>query len=385
MLFWWLCATVTVAQETARVEQVALHSKYYDFERPVFIFTPVGYDEFTETDYDVMYVFDAQDRSKFDLAHSLLDFTGSEDPDERRNFIVVGVCSPYIPEKNHYRNLDYLPMPIHDTEGRYKGNSRDMKLFVKEELMPYIDSHYRTSGRTVGIGHSLSASFVLDSMVSDELFDDYIAISPNLGYDEYRLADDLINYPFKSMTAPRFLYLSMGNEITGSSWPEFWKTGWERVSSFMTNSVVPDNYVVSVKSFPGYSHNYGYLFSLKEALTEYMKFSTSVIVGRVDSATHPVHIELKGDNLGDEIYIVGNQEALGNWNPRKVKMNKIDDNTCAIDLELHLPAYFKFTRGSWDSQAILKNADPGNLMISHPDKASKSYMLYGWSDGFVNN
>jgi hypothetical protein len=33
--------------------------------------------------------------------------------------------------------------------------------------------NYRTSGRTLGIGHSLSASFVLDSMITDDLFDDY--------------------------------------------------------------------------------------------------------------------------------------------------------------------------------------------------------------------
>ena len=105
-----------------------------------------------------------------------------------------------------------------------------MKKFVKNELMPYVATHYRTSGRSLGIGHSLSASFVLDAMVTDDLFDDYIAISPNCCYDEYRLAADIENHQFKNHKAPRFIYASMSGEIDDGPeyWGDEWKTGWER-------------------------------------------------------------------------------------------------------------------------------------------------------------
>ena len=95
-------------------------------------------------------------------------------------------------EYDYYRKADYLPMPIHQigkghfADPRNYGHSGDMKKFLKNELMPYIDRTYRTSGRTIGIGHSLSASFVLDCMITDELFDDYIALSPNYSYDDFR-------------------------------------------------------------------------------------------------------------------------------------------------------------------------------------------------------
>ncbi|MCB0439462.1 MAG: hypothetical protein KDD20_12050, partial [Mangrovimonas sp.] len=43
-------------------------------------------------------------------------------------------------------------------------------------------------------------------------------------------------------------------------------------------------------------------------------------------------------NKTDEVFIVGNQENLGNWQPDKVKMNRISDYEREISLNLSLPA-----------------------------------------------
>ena len=144
------------------VKELTMKSEYYNHERQLLIYTPDNYPNFDQTYYDVIYVFDAQDRTMFDLVHCLLNIACKPDPDGGRstNFLFK--------------------------EGYYYGKSPDLKKFVKNELMPYVKTHYRTSGRSLGIGHSLSASFVLDAMITDDLFDDYIAISPNCAYDEYR-------------------------------------------------------------------------------------------------------------------------------------------------------------------------------------------------------
>lgn len=371
------------AQEVARVKQISMKSDYFGHEREVLIYTPVGYDEYTETYYDVIYVFDAQWRSRFDLVHALCDYVCSTDPDERKSFIVVGICSLSFPELDYYRNNDYLPMPLHGKKGlfaeTYYGGSPNLKKFVKTELMPYMAAHYRTSGRSIGIGHSLSASFVLDAMVTDELFDDYIAISPNLEYDENRLANDLQNYRFDQQK-PRFLYMSMANEV--ETWRESWRKAWKATSSYFQEkrSDIPKNITLSIQNFPAYEHNQGYLHSLEEALKEYIAYNVSALVNYTSAETFPVHIEFHGKRPAGDVYITGNQEALGNWNPQSVKMNAVNDTICSIDLTLHLPAYFKFTRGSWESQAIIDNAESGNLIISAPDKGKHVYVLYEWQD-----
>ena len=61
---------------------------------------------------------------------------------------------------------DFIAIDFETANHGY-GRSADLKKFLKKELMPYVNANYRTSGRNIGIGHSLSASFVLDCMITD--------------------------------------------------------------------------------------------------------------------------------------------------------------------------------------------------------------------------
>ena len=385
-----LVALVTMAGQAQvpleSVKEVTMKSEYFNHDRQVLIYTPVNYPQFDQTYYDVIYVFDAQDRTMFDLVHCLLNIACKPDPDGGRstNFIIVGICSPNLWDINYFRNHDYLPMPLHGNnglfkEGYYYGKSPDLKKFVKNELMPYVKNNYRTSGRSLGIGHSLSASFVLDAMITDDLFDDYIAISPNCCYDEYRLATDIEHHQFKNRKAPRFIYASMSGEIDSGPdfWGDEWKAGWERVSTFLKDkSHFPENTVTSVHTFPGYYHYNGFMPSLTAALNDYIVFGAKNLVGYVGEETYPVHIELRGKNLTDTIYITGNQDALANWEAKGVKMTLTSDSIASIDLRLHLPAQFKFTRGSWEREAIISNADAGNHIIHDAEHTSRVYRLW---------
>ena len=384
-----LLAAITSLTASAQLESVielSMKSEYFNHERQVLIYTPDNYQKYDQTYYDVIYVFDAQNRTMFDLVHCLLDIACKPDPDGGRStsFIIVGICSPSLWDINYFRNHDYLPMPLHGNnglfrEGYYYGRSPDLKKFVKNELMPYVKKNYRTSGRTVGIGHSLSASFVLDAMITDELFDDYIAVSPNCCYDEYRLATDIENYQFKNRKTPRFIYASMANEIEQKPyyWGDEWKAGWERVRLALSDkSLFLENTVTSVHSFPDYEHYASFMPSLTAALNDYIVFGAKNLVGYVGEDTCPVHIELRGKNLPADIYITGNQDALANWEAKGIKMNLVNDSTASIDLRLHLPAQFKFTRGSWEREAVIKNADMGNHIIHDAEHSTRIYRLW---------
>ena len=52
------------------------------------------------------------------------------------------------------------------------------------------------------------------------------------------------------------------------------------------------------------------------------------------------------------------------------------DRQAVIDLRLHLPAQFKFTRGSWEREAIISNADTGNQIIHDAEHATRVYRLW---------
>ncbi|MDE6410520.1 MAG: hypothetical protein K2K81_09825 [Muribaculaceae bacterium] len=362
------------AQELAKVEVVDFESKHFSFKRPILIYTPQNYDESTESDYDVVYVFDAQDRAHFDEVQSLLHY-GVQLPRNDRRYIVVGVTSPTLWDLDHCRNNDFLPVPEYQKMTTpYYGSADKFKKFIKEELMTYIDTNYRTSGHTLGIGHSLGASFVIDAVAKDNLFDDCIAISPNLGWDNDRFAKELMNMNFSS-DKPRFIYITMGNEGLNEEdgFPVSWRPGWEKVKNFITNQTFPENVIVRTADFPEYSHNSVVLPAHLLTLREYADYRYSPAFN--GSATYPVHIELTCEGIEGDVYITGNQSALADWNPEGVKMTKINDTTRAIDLNLQLPAEFKFTQGDWDSAIGISNGDSGNIRISSPERTSKHYTL----------
>ena len=365
------------AQEIARVDYKEFDSPLFPFKRPVLIYTPEGYDENPETDYDVIYVFDSQARASFDLVQSLLHFA-LQAPRQDRQYIVVGVANPNHWDIDYHRNNDFLPVPQHwKIESPYYGSVDKFKKFLKDELMPYINSNYRTSGRNAGIGHSLGASFVIDAMTQDDMFDDIIAISPNMAWDEDYYANMIRNFDFAG-SRPRFIALSMGSEgldtDTLYQFPKVWRDSWENTKAFLDSISIPDHIKLEVIDFPEYDHLQVILPVHMRALRDYAAYRYNPVFN--DDKLYPVHIELTGSTVEGDVYITGNQPALADWNPEGVKMEVLNDTTRVIDLNLRLPAEFKFTRGSWEYQYFITNGEPCNLRISSPEKAVKYYKTH---------
>ena len=59
--------TLGASAQLESVKELSMNSEYFNHERQVLIYTPSGYQQFDQTYYDVIYVFDAQDRTMFDL------------------------------------------------------------------------------------------------------------------------------------------------------------------------------------------------------------------------------------------------------------------------------------------------------------------------------
>lgn len=370
------------AQEIARVEYKEFDSKNFPFKRPYLIFTPEDYDTNVNSDYDVIYVFDAQEYSRFGLVQNLMHYGCQLEATPNENahqYIVVGVPSPYVLEHEYDRERDFystpvnIPLPEGMPEGY--GCAPQFKKFLKEELMPHIDSTYRTTGHTLAVGHSLSASFILDALETEDMFDDYIVLSPNLCWDNDLWADRLINFNFND-GKPRYFFFNMANECEDTGWGPDWRPAWDNVKKHFELTTLPSNIVMNFNESPQYSHISSYQPVIIDALKAYCIYRVTHGHEPVTEETYPVHIELKGQSLSGDVYITGNQDALANWNPMGVKMNQVNDSTYTIDINLRLPAEYKFTQGTWEQQLFPKNTVPGNLRISSPEKAVKYYQTF---------
>jgi len=369
MLFFLASYIYAQAQETMRVETKTVHSPDFPFDREIFICTPQYYDEHNQSEVDVVYVFDSQWRSHFALTYGIL--AECQIPEsEVLPFIVVGIPSPTT--EDYQRSNDFLPVPTNITyKSNLYGNYENFKKFLREDVFSYINSNYRTSGHTLAIGHSLGASFILNALASEEMFDDYIALSPNFMEDKNKFADNFLSYNFNN-GKPRFLFLSMANESEATGWPAEWRPAWDFVKSKIESANLPTSVKILFKEYPHQTHNTCYGECLMDVLPLYALFRQNAQF--TDSEKHPVHIELECPWAEGDVFITGNQEAIANWNPQGVKMKKIDDKTFVIDLKLQLPAQFKFTQGTWEKQINPGNAYVGNLRIFTPEKANKHYI-----------
>lgn len=380
IIFICIWTNISFGQNIARVENVKIHSKYLNQEREIIVYTPIDYDYRKNEYFNVIYVFDSQNREFFDYTTSIISFL----TDNTTSFIVVGITSPYNEDLEYARNNDLLPVLKTKASikryGEYSGNADNFLKYVSSEVTPYIDSNYRTLNNKIAIGHSLSASFILYSFIkNNNLFNSYIAISPNLAYENNMLANELINYDYTEINKLTALYLSNANEGV-DYWVE-WKKPREKVYSFFKKTTNNQNLKVQIHKFPDNNHWNTFPPSLSKAFEFYFKNIADLQEKELSKNAYNVTIKVKVPNKKDTIYITGNQENLGDWNPKKIKLKKISEFEREITLKLKSPAQFKFTRGNWDTEAETEGTY-GNITIKPQETFEYNFIIENYIDKY---
>jgi predicted alpha/beta superfamily hydrolase len=367
----------TKAQEIAKIETIKINSKELNQKREILVYTPDGYNESPYMHYNIIYVFDAQNREFFDYTHSMISFLNNAS----KNFIVVGITSPYNKKLDYSRRNDFLPFSKNDPKKevhQYEGNVDNFLNYIKNEVIPYIDSHYRTLNHNTAVGHSLGASFVFYSLLNEpDLFDNYIAISPNFAFDKERFVVDLYHFDFSKLKSNKFLYLSNANEA--ENWKE-WKPAREKVYSYLKDSLKTEKLNVFVKDFSSETHWSTFPPSLNFAFKYFLNNIYGEQQKELSKEEFEVVIKVKVPNKNDEVFITGNQINLGNWTPNQIKMNKKSDFERELKVKIHSPAQFKFTKGSWETEAEVKNGGMENVTIIPENEKEYNFEILRYNE-----
>jgi predicted alpha/beta superfamily hydrolase len=93
------------------------------------------------------------------------------------------------------------------------GGSAAFRAFIRSELMPAVNSRYRTTAETAIMGESLAGLFVVETLlVEPELFDTYIAFDPSLWWNH----NDLVTTAGRRLSSmgprPKTLYMASSSE-----------------------------------------------------------------------------------------------------------------------------------------------------------------------------
>ncbi|MBU1094867.1 MAG: histidine kinase [Bacteroidetes bacterium] len=85
------------------------------------------------------------------------------------------------------------------------------------------------------------------------------------------------------------------------------------------------------------------------------------------------------------IYIAGNKKALGSWNPAAVFLEKMNESEWSkqIQFEKGDILEFKFTKGSWETEAVDSAGNtPQNYIITVSEDTTLSFNIDKWKDEF---
>ncbi|MBN8606555.1 MAG: alpha/beta hydrolase [Caulobacterales bacterium] len=203
------CATApSSAQEGAAISVGAsytLTSQVLGDERQINIRAPQGGEEGRR--YTTLYVIDGaldQDFTHIAGLGQLGELSWQYEP-----LIIVGVQTR--------TRIHELTPPA--TDARYRsafpnaGGAAAFRRFLEREMIPFVEARYPTGARRAVMGESLAGLFVVDTMLQQPaLFNDYIAISPSLWWDDRSLARGAGDALARHDTSDRRLYLAIANE-----------------------------------------------------------------------------------------------------------------------------------------------------------------------------
>lgn len=158
-----------------------IQSEVMGQEREVNVWLPKGYGK-KDKRYPVVYLLDGGvDQDFFHIAalHQLAELNWAHG-----TAIVVGIRTQQriseltsVPLDNRFNSFEPKP-----------GGAQKFRTYLEQEVIPFIEGRFDVEKHRVIIGESLAGLFVVDSLLNQpDLFDDYIAISPSLWWDDRRL------------------------------------------------------------------------------------------------------------------------------------------------------------------------------------------------------
>ena len=199
----------------ANSEQFTLASSNTGQEYKIYIHLPAGYSKM-DTTYPVVYGLDADIGFGMSSEMSTLLAVRKEVPE----FIVVGIAYGVYPgQKGNNRMRDYTPTTVEKYPS--SGKAETFLRFIRDELIPLIDSKYRTNpaDRTIS-GASLSGLFSLYVLLQHPgIFNRYKISSPSLWWDDGSIFEFEKKFSKKHTDMPANVFLSVGDvEHTVESW-----------------------------------------------------------------------------------------------------------------------------------------------------------------------
>ncbi len=187
-----------------------------DEHRPYLVYTPPSYADTTlaPQHYPVLYLLDGS--AHFHSVSGLVQILGTG---VNGTYAIPEMIVVAIPNTDRTRDLtptrpatdfDGTPTPQDATSGGHAA----FFSFLEGELIPHIESQFRTMPYRVFVGHSLGGITTLNALYTiPETFNAYVAIDPSLWWDDNVLLRQAKDYFSSARLDGKALYVAQANTI----------------------------------------------------------------------------------------------------------------------------------------------------------------------------
>lgn len=209
--FVFMCLAFVYSQafgqhHTSVTDDIRIKSEILNEERELLISLPSEYNLSNEK-YATLYVLDAD--VNFGITNEIIKFLSYYGVIEET--IVVGI--PNLNSDTRNRDFTHTKSTTYQDDFPSAGGGVKFKEFIDHELIPFVDSNYRTSSKRILTGHSMGGLFVLNTIINnDKSFSGYIAISPTIWWNERELLEQTKTFLRTKKSFDKYVFISRANE-----------------------------------------------------------------------------------------------------------------------------------------------------------------------------
>lgn len=263
LFIFFLYSMSSLAQETKSSELSMqghiISSTINNKEYQLYVSLPAGYKQKDAKHYPVLYLLDAYySYPIISSLHKLLDSN-----QEIKGVIIVAIGDKDQSTQSWFKNrmIDYTPsndpnvdeeiannLNINTSEVK-TGGASDFLNCLRQDIIPFIDNHYKTTEDRGIAGHSVGGLFTAYCLVyASDLFSNFGINSPSLFWNDNEMVTDVKRFTMENKGLKANVFLSYGSlepEIIISSIHSFVDTMNKRKSK---------NTVFTLKVFEGETH-----------------------------------------------------------------------------------------------------------------------------------
>lgn len=180
LLVCFLLLSIPVWTQNIIIHSDSLYSTNLKEQRQIQVIFPQQYNPDSKDVLDVLYVLDGEWNTS--LSQTVIGFLEYAQfvPD---NVLIVSILNKYKDDKN-MRRRDFTPSRV-EKRSLISGGANNFILFLKEELVPFINKNYPTNNENnILYGTSYGGLFAIYTYLHEpSLFKSYLTVEPSLMWD----------------------------------------------------------------------------------------------------------------------------------------------------------------------------------------------------------